>query len=128
MKNIILTSIIGLLFCLNSNAQYYSVKTSVNPVTLCNSSTVTSINLDIKCEGECKVIIEFKNNSGNWSYQTTESSDSYGNVRYVGTGLKLNKTYTYRTYVYRKGTRVSRYDISSSDYKNHSVYTKKICE
>ena len=126
MKNILLLAIF--CFAYNANAQYYSVSTSVNPVSLCNSSTNTSVNIDIKCEGSCSAIIEYYNaRYGRWYYQTTKSSDDYGNIRYVGTGLTLNKNHTYRVHVYRKGASVNRYDLNYSDYRNIEIYTRKIC-
>jgi len=109
------------------NAQYYTISKTVNPVTLCNSSTNTSVNIDIKCEGECNVIVEYFNNQKQWSYMATKSSDVYGNVRYTGTGLRLNQNHYYRVYVYNKNTRVNRYNLSASDFKDIKIYTDKIC-
>ena len=126
MKNTLLIAIF--CFAYTANAQYYSVSTSVNPVTFCNSSTSTSVNINIKCEGPCNAIVEYYSDRyGRWSYQSTKSSDDYGNISYIGTGLKLNKSHTYRVYVYRNGTSVNRSKLNYSDYKNVEIYTRKIC-
>ncbi len=129
MKNLILTAIFGLTFCITSHAQYYSVKTSVNPVTFCNSSSITSVNIDIDCEGPCKALIGIYDSYNNrWNHITTKSSDFSGSIRHEGTGLKLNKTFKYRIYVFPKNKDVRRFEISDSDYRTVEVYTNKICK
>ncbi len=118
-------------FCLAymANAQYYSVTTKINPVTFCNSSTSTSANIDIDCEGPCKIIVEYYSSRYNrWNYQRTIESDNYGNARYLGTGLRLNQTHNYRIYVYKQGTSVNRYKLNDSDYRRVDIYTKRICD
>jgi len=59
VEKLIFTALIGFVLYFNSDAQNYSVATSVNPVILCNSSTITSVNIDIKCEGSCNAIVEY---------------------------------------------------------------------
>jgi hypothetical protein len=126
MKKLITLAILCIAY--TANAQYYSVNTSINPVTSCNSSSITSVNIDIDCEGPCKALIGIYDSSNSrWKHLTTKTSDNSGNIRHIGTGLKLNKTFKYRIYVFPTNKDVRKYEVSDSEYRTVDLYTKKIC-
>lgn len=125
MKNVFICLVV-LLTSLNLRAQC-TAEYKVNPVFLCNSSTITSVDWTIRCGYNMKAIVEYKGSNGRWLYQSTRDANSNGEITYRGTGLRLNQYHNYRFYIYSANTRVSRYDLKDSDYSYQQIYVNKIC-
>ena len=127
MKTIFL--FVGLLMLTQTTkAQYYSIEKTVNPVFLCNSSVITSVTWEIKCEGPCKVFIQKANDRGVYYNIKTQKSDAYGYAKYKSTGLKLNTTFDYRFFVQPINGKIPAISLSDNKFRYKSVYTTKKCD